>query len=60
MNYPDVESLKEAEFLSPLVHMVTREPEKENFYAFLQIRAQEANEEAMVKIHNDHPELVQF
>jgi hypothetical protein len=60
MNLTLVESLKKDEFLSLPVSMVTREQENQNHRAFLQIRAHEADEEAMANIHRDHPELVQF
>jgi hypothetical protein len=50
VNFDDVESLREAEFLFPLVRMVTNEHEKENRHSFLQIRAHETDEEAMGKI----------
>jgi hypothetical protein len=60
MNFTLVESLKKAEFISLPVSMVTREQENENRHAFLHIRAHEADEEAMAKIHRDHHELVQF
>jgi hypothetical protein len=35
VNFPGIDSLKEIKFLSPQVHMVTREKEKENLRAFL-------------------------
>jgi hypothetical protein len=35
VNFPGMDSLKEIQFLSPQVHMVTREKEKENLRAFL-------------------------
>jgi hypothetical protein len=50
-----MESLMVAEFLFPLVRMVTNEHEKENHHSFLQIRAHETDEEAMGKILYEHP-----
>jgi hypothetical protein len=60
MNFLEVESLKEAEFLLSVVRIVTSEQEKENRNAFLQIRAHGSDEAAMEKLHHDHPELVQM
>jgi hypothetical protein len=60
MNFPEVESLKEAEFLPSVVRIVTSEQEKENRNTFLQIRAHGSDEVAMEKLHHDHPELEYF
>lgn len=59
LNFPDVRSLQEAEFLAPEVRMVTREQELENRRAVVQLRIRRDDEAAMERLRREHPELVQ-
>ncbi|KAE8818135.1 ap2-containing protein [Hordeum vulgare] len=58
MNFSDVETAEDATTMAPGFRMVCRAMEEENREARRQLRAAEADEEAMEKLRRENPDLV--